>query len=90
MIQITQKTYNLETRTFGTATFDIAPCPFCGVDGEQCLDDMIACRSDQLDEEHARGRLAVWCGNCGAVGPQRDTAAEAVVAWNLRTTAAPG
>lgn len=83
-MQISHRTYDAKTRSYVTEEYEADRCPFCGVDGEQCLEVMVACPADRLDEEHAAGKLAVWCGNCGAVGPTRETQAEAVAAWNCQ------
>lgn len=59
----------------------LAPCPVCGVDGEQDVDLFIACEPRQLDNEQADGKPGVYCGNCGMV-LCGETASGAIEAWN--------
>lgn len=49
-------------------------CPFCGDEFIPILDVV----------EVQDGRLAVKCGNCGAIGPLAETPEEAVKLWNRR------
>lgn len=66
---------------------ELLPCPMCTVDGEQVLKVMVVCDPWYLDEEAARGRWAVECGNCGCLLPGNETAGVAVQHWNNRTEA---
>ncbi len=52
-------------------TDEIAPCPFCGGEGE-------VCKTPNMHSVYTQ------CGNreCSLVAPLRDTAADALAAWN--------
>jgi hypothetical protein len=69
---------------------ELLPCPLCGVDGEQLLvPEMVCCEAQDLDDEQARGKWAVQCGNCGLVLPGWAHPDLAVQQWNDRTEARP-
>ena len=51
----------------------LLPCPFCGW--------------GKPDVQHMDGCYNVDCPDCCAAGPIEDTRAEAIAAWNTRTTA---
>ena len=51
----------------------VMPCPRCGA-GQEHL------------HLQSRPPFAVRCGRCGAVGPVKPSAAEAVAGWNAETT----
>ena len=70
----------------------LKPCPFCGEDTSVFC--MSAAQIEMLDEDdpnydNAVFEFAVCCdfhlGGCGATSGYRDTAEEAVEAWNRRT-----
>ena len=54
---------------------DLRPCPFCGSD-------------EVFVSQTVQGSSWVVCENmhCGANGPMLSSAAEAIIAWNTRTT----
>lgn len=63
---------------------DLAPCPLCGVDGEQTISRMVVCQEGHLDSESVIGVWSVVCGNCGLVMPGGALPRTAVEAWNNR------
>jgi Lar family restriction alleviation protein len=50
----------------------LKPCPFCGVASELETDDVTT------------ESFAVWCKNCGSMGPQAIARDSAVECWNSR------
>ena len=60
----------------------LAACPMCRQDGEQVLKVMVVAAPWDIDEEVAKGKWAVECGNCGCLMPGYSTAAAAVAGWN--------
>lgn len=56
---------------------DLKPCPFC--------ENKIADNRPQVSWDSSGH--SVGCKNCGAVGPNKDTAEEAEAAWNARPVA---
>lgn len=63
-------------------TEKLKPCPFCGN-----TDDLIipAGWYAELDPE-AQPRFAVFCGNCGAMGPSGPEQLKRCVGWNTRAS----
>lgn len=59
----------------------LAPCPFCSCDWEDSVDraGLGLERDDDLFDE----QMYVLC-KCGATGPNKNTAEEAIEAWNNR------
>jgi Lar family restriction alleviation protein len=55
----------------------LKPCPFCGA-----TDRVIPWESPNWD--YSIYMWEVWCKNCSAEGPRKETEAEAIEAWNRR------
>lgn len=60
-----------------------ANCPFCGSPANETAIDVITDRSTGKMELSGYYVVCLW-GQCGAFGPNRPTAQEAVDAWNQR------
>ena len=58
---------------------DLKPCAFCG-------------NTPYKSEVHyeKNGDARVWCDQCGAKGPNRETTEECFAAWNTRASADGG
>ena len=54
----------------------LKPCPFCGEKFERAVVSHTVC----LNPARYRG----YCWGCGAIGPERDTKAQAATAWDSR------
>lgn len=48
------------------------PCPFCGKEMQKFEDNL------------RESGFTVWCGNCGAIGPNETSKERAIELWNLR------
>jgi len=58
-------------------------CPWCGVEPEDHDEGMPLLRPDLIsDSDKAPFEWAVFCENCRARGPVRETADTAISAWN--------
>jgi len=57
-------------------TRQFKPCPFCGWAEPRML--RVESDADFADD------FSVSCLECGAIGPNRETAFEATAAWNMR------
>lgn len=55
------------------------PCPFCGsAPSEYPQNTSIPAKAGGYTQ-------IIWCENCGCEGPERQTDAEAIAAWNKRS-----
>ena len=54
----------------------LSPCRFCGEKIEVAVQDVTEAWWD------CSAQYAVCCGECFAQGPRKDTAAQALAAWN--------
>lgn len=54
-------------------------CPHCGNSPQQCPQN-----SNQMQPLGRGWMQFIWCENCDAQGPLRETEAEAIAAWNRR------
>jgi len=60
----------------------IIPCPFCASTNNEI-------GSFQSDANDKHTEFAIYCNNCGAVGPNEISAGEAVKSWKMRRETFP-
>lgn len=63
---------------------ELLPCPHCGAKPYPHVQNS----SSHVEGDPSRWLQIVWCHDCGAVGPHRNTEAEAITAWNTRALSA--
>lgn len=63
---------------------ELMPCPHCGAEPYPHVQNS----SSHVEGDPSRWLQIVWCHDCGAVGPHRNTEAEAIAAWNTRALSA--
>lgn len=57
------------------------PCPWCQVESDGLIAE---CWNVGPDSKHITERWAIRCQDCGCIGPEAETCAEAWEKWNTR------